>query len=98
MLKSVEKRGMVESIKCSGHVKSSQNCDFTRVNSFHDVICEFEQSGLSRMEFAIGGLQRAETGRYRYMRKKTSKGKTFEDFANSVQIRNEPKICKLGFW
>ena len=49
MLKSVEKCGMVESIKCSGHVEGSQNCDFSRVNSFHDVICEFEQSGLSRM-------------------------------------------------
>ena len=34
MLKSVEKCGMVESIKCSGHVESSQNCDFSRVNWF----------------------------------------------------------------
>ena len=73
----VEKCGMVESIKCSGHVESSQNCDFSRVNSFHDVICEFEQRGLSRMEFGIGRLQRAETGRYGYMRKETSQGETF---------------------
>ena len=72
MLKSVEKCGMVESIKCSGHVESSQNCYFSWVNSFHDVICEFERSGLSGMEFAIGRLQRTETGRYGYMRKKTS--------------------------
>ena len=63
---------MVESIKCSGHVESSQNCDFSRVNGFHDVVCEFEPSGLSRMEFAIGRLQRAETGRYGYMRKEMS--------------------------
>ena len=27
-------------------------CDFSRVNSFHGAIREFEQSGLSRMEFA----------------------------------------------
>ena len=47
MLKSVEKCGIVERIKCSGHVESSQNCNFSRVNGFHDVICEFEQSGLS---------------------------------------------------
>ena len=72
MLKSVEKCGMVKSIKCSGHVERSQNCDFSRVNGFHDVICKFEQNGLSRMEFAIGRLQRAETGRYGYKRKKTS--------------------------
>ena len=56
MLKSVEKCGMVESIKCSGHVESSQNCDFSRVNSFLDVICEFEQSGLSGMEFNPSNL------------------------------------------
>ena len=37
MLKSVEKCGMVKSNECSGHVESSQNCDFSRVNSFHDV-------------------------------------------------------------
>ena len=54
MLKSVEKCGMVEGIKCSRHVESSQNCDFSRVNGFHGIICEFEQSGLSRTEFAIG--------------------------------------------
>ena len=30
------------------------------VNGFHEVICEFEQSSLIRMEFAIGRLQRAE--------------------------------------
>ena len=41
------------------------------VNGCHDVICEFEQSSLSRMEFAIGRLQWAETGRYGYMREKT---------------------------
>ena len=63
---------MVKSIECSGHVESSQNCDFSRVNSFHDVVREFEQSSLSRMEFAVGRLQRAETGRYRYVREKTS--------------------------
>ena len=44
----------------------------SRVNGFHDVICEFEQSGLSRIGFAIGRLQRAETVRYGYMRKNTS--------------------------
>ena len=38
---------MVKSIKCSRHVKSSQNCYFSRDNGFHDVISEFEQSGLS---------------------------------------------------
>ena len=92
MLKSVEKCGMVESIKCSGHVKNSQNCDFSRVNSFHDFICEFEQSGLSRMEFAIGRLQRAETGRYGYVRKKTSQGEKFEHFANSVSNSKRSKI------
>ena len=48
MLKSVEKCGMVKSIECGGHVESSQNCDFSRVNSFHDVVREFEQSSLSR--------------------------------------------------
>ena len=53
---------MVESIKCSGHVESSQNCDFSRVNSFHDVICEFEQSGLSRMEFAKADCKRQKLG------------------------------------
>ena len=92
MLKSMEKCGMVKSIKCSGHVESSQNCDFSRVNSYHDVVLEFEQSCLSRMEFAVGRLQRAETGRYRYVRGKTSQGETFEHFANSVQIRNGSKI------
>ena len=92
MLKSVEKCGMVKSIECSRHVESSQNCDFSRVNSFHDVVREFEQSSLSRMEFAVGRLQRAETGRYRYVREKTSQGETFEHFANSVQIRNGSKI------
>ena len=84
---------MVKSIECGGHVESSQNCDFSRVNSFHDVVREFEQSSLSRMEFAVGRLQRAETGRYRYVREKTSQGdETFEHFANSVQIRNGSKI------
>ena len=92
MLKSVEKCGMVKSIECSGHVESSQNCDFSRVNSFHDVVREFEQSSLGRMEFAVGRLQRAETGRYRYVREKTSQGETFKHFANSVQIRNGSKI------
>ena len=53
---------MVKSIKCSRHVESSQNCDFSRVNGFHDIICEFEQSSLSEMKFAIGRLQWAETG------------------------------------
>ena len=65
---------MVESIKCSRHVESSQYCDFFGANGFHDIICEFEQSSFSRMEFAIGRLQRAETGRYGYMRRKTSQG------------------------
>ena len=74
MLKSVERCGMVKNIECSGHVESSQNCDFSRVNSFHDVVREFEHSSLSRMELAIGRLQRAETGRNRYVRKKTSQG------------------------
>ena len=92
MLKSVEKCGMVKSIKCSGHVECSQNCDFSRVNSFHDVVHKFEQSSLSRMEFAVGRLQRAETGRYRYVREKTSHGETFKHFTNSVQIRNGSKI------
>ena len=46
------------------------------------------------LEFAIGRLQRAETGRYGYMRKKTSQGETFEHFANSVQIRKGSKIFK----
>ena len=63
---------MVQSIECSGHVESSQNCDFSRVNSFHDVVREFEQSSLGRMELAVGRLQRAEAGRYRYVREKTS--------------------------
>ena len=83
---------MVQSIECSGHVESSQDCDFSRVNSFHDVVREFEQSSLGRMEFAVGRLQRAEAGRYRYVREKTSQGETFEHFANSVQIRNGSKI------
>ena len=84
---------MVKSIECSGHVESSQKiCDFSRVNSFHDVVREFEQNSLSRMEFAVGRLLRAETGRYRYVREKTSQGETFEHFANSVQIRNGSKI------
>ena len=83
---------MVKSIKCSLHVESSQNCDFSKVNSSLDVICEFKLSGLGRMEFAIGRLQRTETGRYGNMRKKTSQGKTFENFANGVQIRNGSKI------
>ena len=83
---------MVKSIECSGQVESSQNCDFSRVNSLHDVIREFEQSSLSQMEFAVGRLQRAETGRYRYVREKTNQGETFEHFANSVQIRNGSKI------
>ena len=65
---------MVQSIECSGHVESSQNCDFSRVNSFHDVVREFEQSSLGRMEFAVGRLQRSEAGRYRYVREKTSQG------------------------
>ena len=92
MLKSVEKCGVVQSIECSGHVESSQNCDFSRVNSFHDVVREFEQSSLGRMEFAVGRLQRAEAGRYGYVREKTSQGETFKHFSNSVQIRNGSKI------
>ena len=72
VLKYVEKCGMVESIECSRHVESSQNCDFSRVNGLHDITCEFEQGGLSGMKFAIGILQKKETGRYGNMRKKTS--------------------------
>ena len=51
MLKPVEKFGNVKSIECSRHVESSQNCNFSRVNSFHDIICEFEQSGPSGLNF-----------------------------------------------
>ena len=71
---------MVQSIECSGHVESSQNCDFSRVNSFHDVVHEFEQSSLSRMEFAVGRLQRAEAGRYRYVREKNEPGRDVQAF------------------
>ena len=63
---------MIVSIECSQHVKSSQNCNFYGVDGFHDIICEFEQSILSRMKFVIGRLQRAKTGRYGNMRKKSS--------------------------
>ena len=48
----MEKRGMVKSVEGSRHVESSQNCNFSRVNGFHDIICEFEQSSLSGMKFA----------------------------------------------
>ena len=47
MLKSVEKCGMVESIKCSGHVESSQNCDFS---TFFQI---FPKSMVSMMSFEI---------------------------------------------
>ena len=54
MLKSVKKRAMAKSVEGSRHVESSQNCNFSRVNGFHDIICEFEQSSLSGMKFAVG--------------------------------------------
>ena len=37
-------------------VESRYNCNFTKVNGLHDIVREFEQSGLSGVKFAIGRL------------------------------------------
>ena len=47
---------MFKSIKCHRHVESAKDRNFSRVDGFHDVIREFEQSDLSGMKFEIGRL------------------------------------------
>ena len=69
-------KGMLKSVKkCESLVSNA--ADMSRavkiailpVNGLHDNISEFEHSGLSGVKFAIGRLQRAETGRYGNVRK-----------------------------
>ena len=56
MLESMKKSNVVQSIKGCGHVQSSENCNFAGINVFHDIICELEQSSLSRMKFTISRI------------------------------------------
>ena len=48
---------VVQSVKGSRHIKSSENCDFSRINGVHDIISQCEQGCFCRMELAICRLQ-----------------------------------------
>ena len=39
-----ENGGVVESAESSRYIESGENCEFSRINSVHDIISQFEQS------------------------------------------------------
>ena len=72
MFMPAKKGGVVQSIKSSRHIKSSKNCDLSRINGVDNIISQFEESSFCRMKLSICRLKGWKSGRDGKMRKEAS--------------------------
>ena len=77
---------MVDAVESRRLIKRHQNCRLMVVEPTEDVVRDPEQSCLSRMVLPVRGLQSVETWPGRYVRNYSSKHKSLEDLADSIQV------------